>query len=489
MRFIKHILLFITYGTIGIVSFVILFYVFQLQNQGDLKLWHTEKLDAEFDVTRTDEIQNFDDYINLEQQLFTQLNNNISAKLSNDDKTQLNRFNPGSRTDPNGYPFNWNRTVNVPAAKPKGGVLLLHGLSDSPYSMRALAEIFQSLGFSTLSLRLPGHGTAPSGLLSVTWRDFTAATRLAARYLSEQVGEDKPLFIVGYSNGAALAVEYSLAALQGEALPKADGLILISPAIGVPPVAALAIWQSRLARIAGLEKLAWTSVLPEFDPFKYNSFAVNAGNQLYQTTKAISDLITQQNQGKGVEGFPRILAFQSVVDATVPPNSIIDRLFRNLAPEGHELVLFDINRYAEAKQFLVADPETLTKTLLSDAQLPFRFTLVTNITPDTNDVVALDKVALSTSITKKTLHLAWPKGIISLSHIALPFPVDDPLYGNTIDENSPGVHLGRIEIRGERGVLLLPANYLFRQRFNPFFPYLKQRLEDYVKDVSAKQDP
>ena len=60
-------------------------------------------------------------------------------------------------------------------------MLLLHGMSDAPYSLRALGEALHARGFHVLGLRLPGHGTAPSGLVTATWEDMAAAVALAAR--------------------------------------------------------------------------------------------------------------------------------------------------------------------------------------------------------------------------------------------------------------------------------------------------------------------
>ena len=58
---------------------------------------------------------------------------------------------------------------------------------------------------------------------------------------------------------------------------------------------------------------------PEYDPYKYNSFAVNAGYQAYQATVEIqSQLNRLEKQGRLAE-IPPILAFQSAVDATVRP--------------------------------------------------------------------------------------------------------------------------------------------------------------------------
>ena len=147
--------------------------------------------------------------------------------------------------------------------------MLLHGLSDSPYSLRSMAGLLYEQGLSVLTMRLPGHGTAPSGLLRSDHLDWMAAVRLGMRHLAGERDEGQPLFIIGYSTGAALALEYATARLLGEDLPPAHGLILLSPAIGVSPLVAFAVWQSRLAALPGLHTLAWTEILPEYDPYKY----------------------------------------------------------------------------------------------------------------------------------------------------------------------------------------------------------------------------
>ena len=66
-----------------------------------------------------------------------------------------------------------------------------------------------------VGLRLPGHGTAPSGLLTFEIEDMAAAVRMAMRDLRAQLGPGKPIYMIGYSNGAALSVSYSLAILEG----------------------------------------------------------------------------------------------------------------------------------------------------------------------------------------------------------------------------------------------------------------------------------
>jgi hypothetical protein len=71
--------------------------------------------------------------------------------------------------------------------------------------------------------------------------------------------------------------------------------------------------------------------------------------------------------------------------------------------------------------------------------------------------------------------------VFSLSHVAVPFPMDDPLYGITPDPREDyGIRLGQLEPRGERGVLLMSVDDLMRLSCNPFFPYLKERLRAWV---------
>ena len=363
-------------------------------------------------------------------------------------------------------------------SEPVAGAVLLHGLSDSPYSLRALGQQLHDRQFEIIGLRLPGHGTAPAGLKNVSWHDFVAAVRLAVTSMRARIGPDRPLYLVGYSNGAALAVDYALAVLEGEDIPPVNGLVLLSPAIQAPAIAAYAIWQARFSRLSGLEKLGWTDIQPEFDPYKYNSFTVNAGDQIYQLTKNISTRINRLAGPEGVAGFPRTIAFQSVVDATIKPSTLVDSLFTKLAPGGHELVLFDVNRHADAELLLRADPEILTNSLLGRSKLPFTLTLVTNASVDSNDVIARTKPAGAISTYDDDIELAWPGGLFSLSHVAIPFPPDDPIYGGVPQAGTgeAGIALGSIFIRGERNLLLIPDNYFLRLRYNPFFAYLSNRV-------------
>ena len=74
--------------------------------------------------------------------------------------------------------------------------------------------------------------------------------------------------------------------------------------------------------------------------------------------------------------------------------------------------------------------------------------------------------------------MRWPAEIYSLSHVALPFPPQDPLYGSTPDSPGEyGLSLGMLTPRGERSVLVVSLDMLMRQSSNPFFDWMMGRVK------------
>lgn len=275
-------------------------------------------------------------------------------------------------------------------------------------------------------------------------------------------------------------MHYALSTLDDKDMPSVDRLVLISPLIGVRPAAALAVWQARLGHLLGLEKLAWNDILPEYDPFKYGSFAVNAGDLSYRITSEIQRLLAERSGTGALEGMPPILAFTSAVDATVRATDLVAHLFNRLAPGGHELVVYDINRVTGIEYFLSWSPAEMIAVLEQGAGRNFVLGLVTNENPDSTSVV-LKRWTLGRSQPDETaLNLRWPEDVYSLSHIALPFPPEDPLYGGHPSEPSPGVYLGDIARRGERGVLQVSPAAMLRLRWNPFYSWQEQRIREFL---------
>ena len=78
--------------------------------------------------------------------------------------------------------------------------------------------------------------------------------------------------------------------------------------------------------------------------------------------------------------------------------------------------------------------------------------------------------AQATTASEQMLDAQYPPSLISLSHVALPFPIDDPLYGQQPGgQENYGVNLGSLNMRGERGALIVDAGSFSRATSNPFF--------------------
>lgn len=474
---VKQILRALGYGIVGGLVVAIAVLVMILEHRPDLDVWHSVHLDEEF--TADSGLESFGDYLALEERLFAQLDREVYEALTPEQTNQLNRYDRGSISDPGRWPRNWNRSLELPSDEPRSAVLLIHGMSDSPYSMRSLSERLHGEGAWVVGLRVPGHGTAPSGLLRVEWQDMAAAVRLAMQHLREKV-PDRPLFIIGYSNGGALAVHYGLEAVADSQLPMPQHLILLSPEIGITKLAALAAWQERLGHLLGLEKLGWTSILPEYDPFKYQSFALNAGKQAHLITRAIQTAITKLATASALDRFPATLAFQSVADATVTAPVLVSGLFDRLPSNGNELVLFDVDRSARIEPLMKGDPRSWLDAMLADASHSFAITVLKNESPDTQRVAIHRRNEQDSAIETRKTTLAWPESIYSLSHVSLPFSPNDPVYGGPDAGESPGIQLGNIALRGEKGVLQVSGTEMLRLRWNPFYSYVEQRVVEVV---------
>ena len=174
-----------------------------------------------------------------------------------------------------------------------------------------------------------------------------------------------------------------------------------------------------------------------------------------------------------------MLTFQSVVDFTVSTRAIVTALYAQLPKNGSELVLFDLNRHVKFGPLLRAGTDTMVARLLPDAPRNFGTVVVTNVSRTSDEVVARIVPAGSTEETVKPLGLSYPLGVFSLSHLAIPFPLSDPLYGLEPDLSEDyGANLGAMATRGERGTLIVSIDSLARMSSNPFFDYVMQRVEE-----------
>jgi carboxylesterase len=124
-----------------------------------------------------------------------------------------------------------------PWSSPGGGphgVLVLHGFTGNPVSMRPLAEVFADAGFAVELPRLPGHGTAVEDLAETGWDDWLTEADRGLMALQARV-PDGNVVVAGLSMGGALT------AALAEGHPELAGIVLINTPVGAPPELAAAI--------------------------------------------------------------------------------------------------------------------------------------------------------------------------------------------------------------------------------------------------------
>jgi len=102
------------------------------------------------------------------------------------------------------------------------GVLLCHGFTGSPQSLRPWAEYLAERGLTVSLPLLPGHGTRWEDMQLTGWQDWYAEVDRELRSLRERCSD---VFVAGLSMGATLALR--LAAKHGEAV---GGVVVVNPA-------------------------------------------------------------------------------------------------------------------------------------------------------------------------------------------------------------------------------------------------------------------
>lgn len=107
------------------------------------------------------------------------------------------------------------------------GVLVSHGFTGSPFSMRPWAQHLADAGYTVRAPRLPGHGTTWQDLNRTKWTDWYAEVRKA--YV-ELAGRCDTVIGCGLSMGGALMLRL---AEDFAADGKLAGLVLVNPAIAI----------------------------------------------------------------------------------------------------------------------------------------------------------------------------------------------------------------------------------------------------------------
>jgi len=453
-----------------------------------LQPWHTFA-PAELTAAEMDKA-GWKEYIARENKIFDDVYREVVLKIPESEKNSVNRYFKGSRIYPANFKEDWNRSYLLMPQNPKGAVVLLHGLTDAPYSLRHVAQLYYSQGFVVLGLRTPGHGTVPGGLTKSTWYEWMAATRLAVREARKLAPEGTPLHLAGFSQGGTLALKYALDALEDDSLPRPDKLVLISPMIGITRLSKLAEIMAIPSVLPGFEKAQWLSIIPEFNPFKYNSFPVKAVKQARLLISETRRQIIRLYEKSLIQELPPVITFQSIVDYTVSTPALINNLYSHLPGNGSELVLFDINRDTAFMPLVRPVFINMMSKMLPDLPRRYRITIIGNAAQGDSAAVERSAAPGDHDFTDRDLGLTYPPDVFSLSHISLPFPETDSLYGSSPDPKTKdefGLNLGLISnAQGERGVLEINTNLFFRISSNPLFPYFAQRINEIISEHPAR---
>jgi carboxylesterase len=122
------------------------------------------------------------------------------------------------------------------------GVVLVHGFTGSPPSMRPWGEFLHSKGYTVRVPLLPGHGTKPEDLNKVKWQEWP--TKVSYE-LSEIQKTCDTVILIGLSMGGGTVL--NVAAANNELI---SGIILVNPMIHVRGVPVeLAFFLSRLQKL------------------------------------------------------------------------------------------------------------------------------------------------------------------------------------------------------------------------------------------------
>lgn len=161
----------------------------------------------------------------------------------------------------------------------KKAILLVHGLTDSPYHFHDLAYYFYQQGFDVRTMLIPGHATAPEGLTTVDFEQWREAT---AYVIGRTLLDYEDIYLGGFSTGGALIYDYLVN--REYSAKRVRGLFMWAPASKAKSEMA---WLAEYVNY--LPFLTWLSKSPDLDFAKYESFPVNAAAQVNRLMSSINE--------------------------------------------------------------------------------------------------------------------------------------------------------------------------------------------------------
>ena len=330
-------------------------------------------------------------------------------------------------------------------------------------------------------LRLPGHGTCPSALAKVSSDDWTTAVKVAARGLRDRLPPDVPLILGGYSNGGALSVHYALASHGDETLPKPSAVVLFSPMIGINPLARITRLYHVVALLFRNSKAQWSNIDAEIDPFKYSSWPMNASVQAWKVTQAVERQLASLEKAGALEPItPRAgIAIDSRLHRRRQQADL--RIVRQITVEVRRVVSGRHQSSGQARKFIQFIVRENHYPKFAKPGPRYKLSVLSNASPTSRQIVLQTRT--EQGMTETDTQLFWPDEVVSLSHIALPFPPDDPVYGTSQATAQSGLPLGSLSMRAEPSLLLISSALFVRCRHNPFYGYMEDHIVQWLASV------
>jgi carboxylesterase len=199
----------------------------------------------------------------------------------------------------------------IPGAEPFSaaggphGVLVVHGFTGNPQSMRGLAEAFAAAGFTVELPLLPGHGTKVEDMIPTRWEDWSGAAEVAYQELASRCDR---VVVAGLSMGGTISVW--LAAHH----PEIAGVVAVNPAVEPPAESFLELFKGSLDQ--GLETIPGIGndvADPDAKELAYGDTPLAAGLSMFE---AINELVPRLGDIRCP-----LLLMTSPQDHVVPPTN------------------------------------------------------------------------------------------------------------------------------------------------------------------------
>ena len=142
-------------------------------------------------------------------------------------------------------------------------MLVLHGFTGSPVSMRPLAEVFADAGFAVELPRLPGHGTAVEDMIETGFDDWLTEAERALAALEARVPDGKWV-VAGLSMGGMLT------AALAEGHPELAGIVLINTPASVPDEMAAIVEEMLAGGTEVMDSIGGDIADPDADEASYD---------------------------------------------------------------------------------------------------------------------------------------------------------------------------------------------------------------------------